>query len=82
MDIGKYDVLIMKCTQNDWTIGDKSGTSYQLKFMDGGTVYNAKLTPTQYNEYKDVVQVEGQVELKMSAYNGVPRLEVVSLSVN
>lgn len=80
MDIGEYSVLVMRVDAKPWSINDKTGVSYTLRFMENGMVFRAKLNQDQYEVLKDVVQVQKDIKLKLTAYNETPRLEVVSVA--
>jgi hypothetical protein len=74
MDIGKYEVLIMRLEGKPWQMDSNSGVAYTLHFMENGRVFKAKITESVFKANKDKIQENGKVTLLLDSYNGVPRL--------
>jgi len=80
MDIGKYNVLVMRAESKPWQMGDASGISSTLRFMYQGKVFKARITQQLFDTVKDIVQEEAEVELSLDVYQETPRLICKSVS--
>jgi len=75
MEIGKYNVLVLRVEAKPWAINDNSGTAYSVRFLEEGRVFKAKTTEKVFNEFKDVVEKRAKLELKLSSFNEIAKLE-------
>lgn len=81
MEIGNYNVLILRSEAKPWAINDSTGTAYSIRFLENGRVFKAKTTEQIFNQLKDVVEQRADLELRLSSYNELAKLECVGVAL-